>query len=79
MGCPRNRGNSTGYLAAPEEWEKFSERWSAALQWAGVRDFHAKRFFGRQKGKGEYKHLSDSDAAVLIGNLLDNVDAHPLI
>jgi hypothetical protein len=72
-----------GYAAPPVPWSSFSIRWQRLLRERSIDEFHAKRFFARDKRGGmvgEYKGWSEAAAGSFLNELLEILgNAEPLL
>jgi hypothetical protein len=62
----------SGYFGGVNQWKKFEREWQPILDRAGVKEFHAKQFWARDRGNrvGAYKSWDDERADKFISELI---------
>lgn len=67
-----------GYIASPRAWDAFRQAWKAMLYKYQIDELHAKKFFGRKAGHGQYAHLAKEEASALIDDAINIINHHRL-
>lgn len=63
-----------GYIASSRAWDAFKKAWIAVLTEYQVNEFHAKEFFGRNPGHGQYAHFSQAKAGEFLGEIINIIN-----
>ncbi len=65
-----------GYIASPKTWKTFRTAWSSMVTKYQIGELHAKKFFGRNPGHGEYAHLSRMEASAFLNEAINVITSH---
>jgi len=68
-----------GYFGGERQWVNFDKEWSRVLRNVGVEEFHAKRFWGKDReGRrlDEYEGWSDEKVDMFLGDLLRTITSY---
>lgn len=68
-----------GYFGGERHWKRFDSEWRAILKQYGISEFHAKKFWARDKQAklvGEYKNWDNEKAQRFLSELLTIISSH---